>query len=93
MPAGCLFDKGGPSINVKEHLHEILALFNSNVAKYYFWVFNPSINLQVKDVKNFPIIFSGNPDVAAMAKTNTDICEDDWNSFETASGFKRHPLI
>ena len=93
MPTGCLFDKGGPSINVKEHLHEILALFNSNVAKYYFWVFNPSINLQVKDVKNFPIIFSGNPDVAAMAKTNTDICEDDWNSFETASGFKRHPLI
>ena len=93
LPEGCLFDKGGPSINVRDHLYEILALFNSNVAKYYFWVFNPSINLQVKDVKNFPIIFANSDHVGGMAKTNTKICEQDWNSYETASGFKKHPLI
>ena len=93
LPEGCLFDKGGPSINVRDHLYEILALFNSNVAKYYFWVFNPSINLQVKDVKNFPIIFAEDNRVGNMAKTNTEICEQDWNSYETASGFKKHPLI
>ncbi len=93
LPEGCLFDKGGPSINVRDHLYEILALFNSNVAKYYFWVFNPSINLQVKDVKNFPIIFANDDQVGVMAKTNTDICEQDWNSYETASGFKKHPLV
>ena len=93
LPVGCLFDKGGPSINVTEHLYEILALFNSNVAKYYFWVFNPSINLQVKDVKNFPIIFSGDEGVSTKAKTNTEICERDWDSFETSWDFKKHPLI
>ena len=93
LPAGCLFDKGGPSINVTEHLYEILALFNSNVAKYYFWVFNPSINLQVKDVKNFPIILSGDDGVAAKAETNTKICEKDWDSFETSWDFKKHPLV
>lgn len=58
-----------------------------------FWVFNPSINLQVKDVKNFPIIFAEDNRVGNMAKTNTEICEQDWNSYETASGFKKHPLI
>ena len=93
LPVGCLFDKGGPSINVTEHLYEILALFNSNVAKYYFWVFNPSINLQVKDVKNFPIIFSGDEEVSVKAKTNTEICEKDWDSFETSRAFKKHPLV
>ena len=93
LPAGCLFDKGGPSINVTEHLYEILALFNSNVAKYYFWVFNPSINLQVKDVKNFPIIFSGDDGVSAKAETNTEICEKDWDSFETSWNFRKHPLV
>ena len=93
LPTGCLFDKGGPSINVTEHLYEILALFNSNVAKYYFWVFNPSINLQVKDVKNFPIIFSGDDGVSKKAKTNTEICEKDWDSFETSWAFKKHPLV
>ena len=93
LPTGCLFDKGGPSINVTEHLYEILALFNSNVAKYYFWVFNPSINLQVKDVKNFPIISSGDEGVSTKAKTNTEICERDWDSFETSWDFKKHPLI
>ena len=93
LPAGCLFDKGGPSINVTEHLYEILALFNSNVAKYYFWVFNPSINLQVKDVKNFPIIFSGDDGVSAKAETNSEICEKDWDSFETSWNFRKHPLV
>ena len=93
LPTGCLFDKGGPSINVTEHLYEILALFNSNVAKYYFWVFNPSINLQVKDVKNFPIIFSGDDGVSAKAETNTAICEKDWDSFETSWNFRKHPLV
>ncbi len=93
LPKGCLFDKGGPSINVKDHLFEILALFNSNVAKYYFWVFNPSINLQVKDVKNFPIILSEDDCVADMTKVNTEICKNDWNSYETSNGFNKHPLI
>ena len=93
LPEGCLFDKGGPSINVTNHLYEVLALFNSNVAKYYFWVFNPSINLQVKDVKNFPIIFSDDNSVSEKAETNTEICKKDWDSFETSWDFKKHPLV
>ena len=93
LPEGCIFDKGGPSINVSSNLYEILGILNSNVAKYYFWVFNPSINLQVKDVKNFPIILSGDERVSSMAETNTAVCKEDWDSFETSLEFKRHPLI
>lgn len=93
LPEGCIFDKGGPSINLRSNIPEILALLNTNVAKYYFWVFNPSINLQVKDVKSFPIILPENPLLTEMADTNLKLCEYDWNAFETSWEFKHHPLV
>ncbi len=93
LPEGCIFDKGGPSINTTERTEEILALLNSNVAKYYFWVFNPSINLQVKDVKNFPIILSDDPQVHTMSRDNLEACKHDWNSFETSWEYVKNPLI
>lgn len=93
LPKGCIFDKGGPSINVNSHLFEILALLNSNVAKYYFWVFNPSINLQVKDIKNFPIILPKDDVVKKLAIKNVEIAKLDWDSVETSIDFKAHPLI
>lgn len=93
LPEGCIFDKGGPSINLRSNIPEILALLNTNVAKYYFWVFNPSINLQVKDVKSFPIILPENPLLTEMANTNLKFCEYDWNAFETSWEFKQHPLV
>ena len=93
LPKGCIFDKGGPSININSNLYEILALLNSNVAKYYFWVFNPSINLQVKDVKSFPIILTGEKNIVNMSKSNLDYCKIDWDSFETSWEFAHHPLV
>ena len=93
LPTGCIFDKGGPSINLDYNMTEILALLNSNVAKYYFWVFNPSINLQIKDVKNFPIIISSNQQIESKAMWNLKCCKTDWDSFETSLDFTRHPFI
>ena len=93
LSEGCIFDKGGPSINLRKNIPEILALLNTNVAKYYFWVFNPSINLQVKDVKSFPIILPEDSSLTEMANTNLKLCEYDWNAFETSWEFKKHPLV
>ena len=93
LPAGCIFDKGGPTINLKSNIQEILALLNTNVAKYYFWVFNPSINLQVKDVKSFPIKLSHNEEVISKAKVNIRLCKEDWDAFELSRDFMEHPLV
>lgn len=93
LPEGCIFDKGGPSINIYSNIPEILAILNTNVAKYYFWVFNPSINLQVKDVKNFPLILSHDEKVVKMAEVNLEYCKQDWDSVETSWDFQHHPLI
>lgn len=93
LPPGCLFDKGGPSIQVEEHLYELLALLNSCVARHYFRVLNPSINLQVKDVKSFPVILSNDNHVTELARQNTELCREDWDAFETSWGFRKHPLV
>lgn len=93
LPEGCIFDKGGPSITLRNKILEILALLNTNVAKYYFWVFNPSINLQVKDIKNLPILLPQDGAVEEMASVNLRLCEEDWNAFETSWNFNTHPLV
>ncbi len=93
LPEGCIFDKGGPSINTRSHTEEILSLLNSNVAKYYFWVFNPSINLQVKDIKNFPIMLGEDSRILGMSRDNIEACKKDWNTFETSWEFEKNPLI
>lgn len=93
LPKGCIFDKGGPSINLFINKDEVLALLNSNVAKYYFWVFNPSINLQIKDVKSFPIILPELEEIKKLAKENIDCCKMDWDSYETSWDYKIHPLV
>jgi hypothetical protein len=92
LPQNCLFDKGGPSIIVHDRLVEILSLLNSKVAAFSFSVFNPSINLQVKDIKSFPLIFSSNPEVKKCAEEDLAIAKDDYDSRETSFEFKKMPL-
>lgn len=93
LPKGCIFDKGGPTITLKKNIYKIIALLNSKVAAYYFNVFNPSINLQVKDVKSFPLILSQENLVEELARSNIEIAENDWNDYETSFNFNTHPLI
>lgn len=93
LPENCIFDKGGPSIVVKKRLLEILALLNSKVAETYFQVLNPSINLQVKDIKALPVILPDNDRVETLTRETLSIAREDWNSLETSYEFTRHPLI
>ena len=92
LPPECIFDKGGPSIALNDRLTEILALLNSKVAETYFQVFNPSINLQVKDIKALPVILPEDDYVLVRASEMLEIAKMDWDCFETSYGFERHPL-
>lgn len=93
LPKGCIFDKGGATANIRQNIYEILALLNTNVARYYFEVFNPTINLQVKDVKNIPIILDKHELIELLSKECVSLCKTDWDSFETSWDFKTHPLL
>lgn len=50
------FDKGGPTICYIKDLNYVLGLLNTTVASSILNMLNPTINLQVKDVKALPII-------------------------------------
>ena len=93
-PAVGGFDKGGATICYVKNLQYILGLLNSKYADEVFKLLNPTINLQVKDVKSLPVIKSAS---AEEISNTVDICinmsKTDWDSFETSWDFKKHPLV
>lgn len=82
LPNGCVYDMGGPAIFAGEYNEEILALLNSSVATYYFSVMNPTINLQTKDIKALPVIFSNREYIKAISKRNIELAKLDWDRQE-----------
>ena len=56
LPPIAVFDKKGPCIIDVQNKEYCLAFFNSIVATQFFTLLNPTITLQVKDVKNTPLI-------------------------------------
>ena len=95
LPPIGVFDIKGPSFIKVQNMEYCLAFFNSVVAHSYFKLLNPTITLQVKDVKNVPLIIAQKelPNVSGIAKENVAISESDWDTYETSWDFKRNPLV
>lgn len=93
LPEGCIFDKGGASILLNEHLEEILALLNSRVASLLFSVLNPSVNLQVRDIKSLPIRLEHSRTIAELSRSLISIAKEDWDSKEISLDFTGNPLL
>lgn len=96
-PAIGAFDKGGPVICDVKNKNYFLGFFNSNLANNIFKILNPTVNLQVNDVKNLPILFpmeqSPKYEIEKLVEENIEISKDDWDSFETSWDFEMHPLL
>ena len=98
LPGGAIYDMGGPAFHPVNPQDDalLLALCNSRFADTAFDVLNPTLNLQVSDVKNLPI-----PELEDSTKetitTNTGWCEAtarvDWDNFETSWDFHDQPLL
>lgn len=94
FPSDCLFDYGGPVINVRHELiPEVLGLLNSKIADYYFKAMNPSVNLQTKDIKTLPIIISNDEEISNLVKSQMELAKKDWNESETSLDFEKNPLV
>lgn len=92
---GCIWDKSGPVIcRLGNHLKTWLAFLNSYVAQQCLDVLNPTMNLQVKDVKSLPLLYECDEvEDSALVDECVDISKSDWDSFETSWDFKRNPLV
>lgn len=89
------FDKAGATMCYVQHRDYVLALLNTKLADYVFKLLNPTINLQVKDIKALPIVLNQEDElfVNNLSKHNVQLSKNDWNSYETSWDFKKHPLI
>lgn len=96
LPEGSTFDKGGSSVFFKDNkeIPYILGLLNSKVALYLLQVSNPTLNFQVKNIRDIPCIYS--PEQPTVEKNVDSLVKNsllDWNDQETAIEFTSLPLL
>ena len=92
-PSGSLFDISGMSMFCDEkNSSYLLALCNSKVSKEYLELLSPTINVQVGDVKQIPVISSINSTPEESVKKCISLSKNDWDSHETSWDFQRNPL-
>lgn len=92
---GCIWDKSGPVIcRLGTKLELCLGFLNSHIAQMCLDALNPTMNLQVKDVKSLPILGKGfDSSNTLLVDECISLSKTDWDSFETSRNFKRHPLL
>ena len=92
-PGGTLFDSMAPSICGDRNLLYLVALLNTHVAYEYLHILNPTLALQVGDMRNMPVIYKNITSVSAISDNSIEISKADWDSYETSWNFKRNPLV
>lgn len=97
---GELFTSGAPTVFIANQdseraLYIDLAFLNSSIASELLDAINPTLNTTVGDVLSLPMppLSAFDAEVVDYADQSVSIAEIDWDSFETSSDFKRHPLV
>src|SRR5690606_26567779 len=92
FPKGFIFDVAGSSIFPKKGQHNFLNGFlNSKVAHYFLKLLAPTINYQIGDIKNLPLI--ENDHLALQSEDSVWLSKKDWDSRETSWDFEQSPLL
>ena len=93
-PCGFTFNVKGMSAfsTGNMSLFQLLAFANSIVAKYLSNIVNPSISFGTNSFANLPLICYEKQG-EDIAKENTILSQEDWDSYETSWNFKKNPLI
>ena len=92
---GSIHDVSGMSAFSNDHnrLIYILGLMSTKISNYIFKMLNPTINLQIGDFNNFPILFNENIEIIKLVNQSIIISRADWDTFETSWDFKTSPLL
>ena len=79
----------------EEYLQYLLAFYNIKIKDILVSAMSPTINYEVGQLRNSPLIISKNelPKVNQIVTSCIDASKSDWDSGETSWDFKKHPLI
>ena len=80
LPSKLIFDSGSPSVFLYDlgfNIKFLLAFLNSSLGQYVLNCLNPTVNIQVSDIKKLPIVTQPSTDIettiSALASKNIDI--------------------
>ncbi len=93
---GKLFEGAGPSLFIENsNLNYILGFLCSNLADMVLRSLNPTINININDVLNLPIITSElyQAQIEKLVENNIAISKQDWDAHETSWDFQENELI
>jgi hypothetical protein len=91
LPPDSTFDKVGSSIFLKDDddLNYLLAFLNTCVTQNLLEILNPSVDLQIKDVRNLPVSHKiDRVRVESFACELRSVAQADWDNQETSLGFR-----
>ena len=93
-PCGFIFDVAGSSMFLPhEEINYVLGLLCSSVGTYFMSIQNPTLNFQVGNLKNIPLVTDKKEDVSTLVLSNIEHSSSDWDSYETSWDFQRDPLV
>ncbi|MFC4711065.1 hypothetical protein ACWOEJ_04415 [Enterococcus eurekensis] len=93
---GSIHDVSGMSAfsGTRINTYYVLGIVNTPIGNNILKVLNPTINSQVGDFQNIPVIFdASNFRIIELVKANIGITKTDWNQFDDRWEFAKHPLI
>ncbi|HHP0463327.1 TPA: BREX-1 system adenine-specific DNA-methyltransferase PglX [Vibrio harveyi] len=71
-----------------------LGILNSSVAEEFLTYLSPTVNFQLEDIKNIPILsWNELQSVRENVVKMISIAKNDWDTFEVSMNFKRNPLV
>ena len=95
-PNGFIFDVAGMSCFAEKGiLFYLLGLSNTNVVRTIMQTLAPTINYQVGDIANIPVIINDvqKQKVIEIVMENIAVEKEEWDSFENSWDFTVHPLV
>ncbi len=92
--SGSIHDSAGKeAFGSESNLLLVLGLLNSKLGDYIFKLLNPTINMQIGDFRNFPVLkINSQLNICGIIKQNIELSDLDWNVDETSWDFLTNPL-
>lgn len=91
---GSLFGDAGPIGFIEDKCEYVLGFLNSSIVKYLLNIKNPTLNFQVHDIMELPLIVSKDwMNIEKVVGVCINYSKEDWDSLETSWGFKHHSLV
>ena len=94
-PQGFAFDVAGCcAFDYGEFLHYYLGLCNSSVTNAILQLLSPTLNSELEHLKKLPLLvdLGQKARIDQLVQTCISLSKDDWDAFETAWTFTKHPL-